>query len=79
MSKMLGIMAASVAALAIMFFALGRHGSPPSSGNVGEAKNVDGTPANPVMLFCAASNRAVMEEILADYANEHGRQVELGG
>lgn len=31
----------------------------------------------PVMVFCAASNRAVMEAVVADYEAETGRQVEL--
>jgi len=29
------------------------------------------------MLFCAASNRAVMEQILADYRRETGRRIEV--
>ncbi len=36
-----------------------------------------GSDAPPIMLFCAASNRAVMDAICADYQREYGRQVQL--
>lgn len=35
------------------------------------------TPRDPVMLFCAASNRAVIEVIRADYEKEFGRSVQI--
>ena len=35
------------------------------------------TSSAPVMLFCAASNRAVMEAIKADYEDETGRSIEV--
>lgn len=35
------------------------------------------TSGNPVMLYCAASNRAVMEAVRAEYEAEFGRAVEI--
>ncbi|MEZ6041940.1 MAG: molybdate ABC transporter substrate-binding protein [Planctomycetaceae bacterium] len=47
-------------------------GEPKVSGGDGEASMV-----SPVTLFCAASNRAVMESIRKEYEAETGRRVEI--
>ncbi len=60
-----------------MFVMLGRNGSRRVS-TVTRDASISGDASTPeVMLFCAASNRAVMEQIVADYAKEFGRQVEI--
>ncbi len=74
MNKMLWAMIASVAALGTMLFMLGRQDRTPNPSNDGD------TPSGQVtslMLFCAASNRAVMEEVVQEYQAETGRTVEV--
>lgn len=66
MNKMYWIMAGSLAALVAMIVMLGRGG--------GSNANDD---SEGIMLFCAASNRGVMEDIRAAYAEEFGRRVEI--
>ena len=77
MNKMIPVMLGSIVALGAMFVMLGRNGARPSSTVAKNASNSSGQRQPGVMLFCAASNRAVMEKILADYAKEYGRQVEV--
>lgn len=77
MSKILPILIGSIVILGAMFVMLGRSTAPPTSVVKEENGSSEGQTEPGVMLFCAASNRAVMEEILADYAEEFGRQVEV--
>jgi molybdate transport system substrate-binding protein len=67
MSRALVALIGSVLAIAVMFALLSRNNAIPISS--------DGESAEPVMLFCAASNRSVMERILSDYRAEFGRDV----
>lgn len=69
MNKMFPVMIGSLFALAAMLLMLGRSNSRPSRSSGGTDRGI--------MLFCAASNRAVIEQIVADYAEEYGRQVEV--
>ncbi len=68
MNKMYWIMTGSLVALAAMFVMLSRSGD--------MAANDDGDTEG-IMLFCAASNRGVMEDIRAAYTEEFGRRVEI--
>ena len=77
MSKILPILIGSIVVLGAMFVMLGRSTAPPTSVVKEESGRSQGQPEAGVMLFCAASNRAVMEEILADYTEEFGRQIEV--
>ncbi len=72
MNRTLLIMIGSIVAMAAMVVILARNGPSQQSSGLGDASS-DIT----VMLFCAASNRAVMEEIRADYAREYGIEVEI--
>lgn len=77
MNKMLLVMIGSVAALAGMFFLLGRQDNqlrPAANGDPADSTSVNG---EPLMLFCAASNRAVIDEVVADYQEETGRVIEV--
>ena len=66
------MMVGSVVALAAMFVMLARIGpTQPTSGSD------DPDAVKTVMLFCAASNRSVMEEIREDYQKEYGVDVEI--
>ncbi|MCO8122926.1 substrate-binding domain-containing protein [Stieleria sp. TO1_6] len=68
MNRVIALMVGSVIALAGIFAAL--VGSDPS-GSV--ASSLD----QPVMMYCAASNRAVMEAIREDYLKEFDRSIEI--
>lgn len=74
MNKMFWVMIASVAALGSMFFILGRQDQTPKPSNAGDKSSEQATN---LMLFCAASNRAVMEEVVQEYQAETGRTVEV--
>ncbi|MGI9468268.1 MAG: substrate-binding domain-containing protein [Rubripirellula sp.] len=67
MNKMLVVMLGSVVVLGVMIWMLQsgsqRKNSPEST--------------EPLMFFCAASNRAVMEKIVSDYKEEYGREIDL--
>ena len=68
-------MIGSVVALAAMVILLARDGSSSrssvqSDGSATESKSG-------LMFFCAASNRAVIEEIRAEYEQEFGRNIEV--
>ncbi|MEM1068446.1 MAG: molybdate ABC transporter substrate-binding protein [Planctomycetota bacterium] len=67
MNRMLIVMIGSVVALVGMFYLLGQQDRTSRAGQ----SNVE------LMLFCAASNRAVMEEIVNDYQDETGRSVSV--
>jgi molybdate transport system substrate-binding protein len=65
-------MIGSAVALVVMFIMLARSGPKPFSSSSGGH-----SPGQSVMLFCAASNRAVIEEVRADYTAEYGIEVEV--
>lgn len=67
MNRTVVVLIGSVLGLIAMFGLLARNNAPSTS--------VEGESVDPVTLFCAASNRAVMEEILAEYRHETGRDV----
>jgi molybdate transport system substrate-binding protein len=69
MNRVALMMGASVGAVLLLVFLLVRNDQPDrAAGGSGE---------RPIMLYCAASNRAVMESILSDYEAETGRSVEI--
>lgn len=70
MNRMVLAMTASAAALILIFVALVRSDSH-SGGSQGDR------PGEPLMVFCAASNRAVVEDILSAYRREFARPVEV--
>lgn len=78
MNRTIFIMVGSVVALGAMFFLLARNDSNQTSqySVASSVSNSDG-PSKGVMLFCAASNRAVIEEIRSDYVEEYGISVEV--
>ena len=65
MNRTVLAMFGSLAALVVAFAMLSR----PNTSNNSQSK--------PLMLFCAASNRAVVEAIRADYEKEFGRTVQV--
>ena len=76
MNKMLVVMFGSIVVLAAMIWILqSKPNSGDSSGNPADA--LANSKKKPLMFFCAASNRAVMEKIVADYKKEYGREIEL--
>lgn len=78
MNRTIFIMAGSVAALGAMFFLLAHNESRQASqySVASSVSNSDG-PRKGVMLFCAASNRAVMEAVRAEYTEEFGINIEI--
>jgi len=76
MNKMLVVMLVSVVVLGTLIWML-QSGS---NGRNRPANLIDPTgdgEDQPLMFFCAASNRAVMEQIVAEYTEEYGREIEL--
>ena len=75
MNRTIAIMVASVALVATLLMML-IHGDPDR-----QRSAVASGEAQPLVLFCAASNRAVMEAIRADYEEEFGIpiQIQYGG
>lgn len=72
MNRTILLMISSVAVLVVLLLLLA--GNDPSYRN----QNEDGDKTSePLMLFCAASNRAVMEAIRADYERECGTSVQI--
>ena len=69
MNKMLIAMIGSIVVLVAMIWML----QDSSNSN----RSSDNTKTKPLMFFCAASNRAVMEKIVADYTREFGREIEI--
>ncbi len=76
MNKMLAVMLGSILVLGGMIWMLqsdsNKRGTPSLS-----ADGTEDEQGQPLMFFCAASNRAVMEQIVADYTAEYGREIEL--
>lgn len=56
-----------------------RRGAPPSTNGAGQGGSIAAfqSPLEPVMLYCAASNRAVMDAIIAKYREECGRVINV--
>lgn len=76
MPRIAVLLAGSLLALTLMLVMLGRSTNTVSQSD--DLREEAGTLANsPLMLFCAASNRAVMEKVVADYADEFGRQIDV--
>lgn len=76
MSKAFFAILASMVALAGLVWVLGHSPNRPS-GDPGETGDTDGGVPKTVTLFCAASNRAVMEEVRQRYEAETGRRVSI--
>lgn len=66
----------SLFVLLLLVFLLGRETDPVQNSNDLVDEDQAGV-SQPIMIFCAASNRAVMEQVVADYAKEYGRQVDV--
>ncbi len=66
MSKMLALVIGSLTLLVGLFFVMARKDEPPTSSG-----------QTTLMIYCAASNRAVMEDIRKAYEEETGRQVQV--
>ena len=66
MNRTSGVMIGSLVVLAGMFFLLAQSDSPGSSDS-----------NEPIVFFCAASNRGVVEEIRAQYEEEFDRSVQI--
>lgn len=67
------IICASVAGLAGMVVLLSSTGSQTRESSQDQSEGV----REPIVLFCAASNRAVIEQIRTDYEKETGRKVQV--
>lgn len=80
MSKPSVAMAGSVILLVGMLFLLNRHDSlrnqPTNSASAKRSANTESANTE-IVLYCAASNRAVLEEIRAMYEKETGRSVAI--
>lgn len=73
MNRSIIVMVASAVVLGGLFFLLA--GNDPSQRNA--TVSTDGKNKQPLMLFCAASNRAVMESIRAEYERECGTSIQI--
>jgi molybdate transport system substrate-binding protein len=73
MNRVVIIVGASAASLVLLLVLLMNYGKPSSSF---DRSGKDGA-NDPIMLYCAASNRAVMEAIRGDYEQEFGRVVQI--
>jgi molybdate transport system substrate-binding protein len=77
MNRMVPVMALSLVALVGLVFLIS-PGKPPSPSQVTKTEDGEDAPPSavePISIFCAASNRAVMEAVRADYEEEFGVQV----
>ena len=75
MNKMLVVMLGSIVALGAMIWTLQSDSQRKKS--LDSASPLSSESAEPLMFFCAASNRAVMEKIVSDYEEEYGREIDL--
>lgn len=73
MNRIFVLMFGSIIALVAMFFALSQTDNKRSAARLGNG----GAEGEPLMMFCAASNQAVMEAIRADYQAEFDREVQV--
>ncbi len=71
MNRSLGIMLGSLAIAAILVVSLIGGGS-----GARRAGN-QGASGEPILLYCAVSNREVIEAIRADYQSEYGREIDV--
>lgn len=71
MNRTLGILFGSIATAAMLAYLL------VSGGARGTSTTPRGSDAEPILLYCAVSNREVIEAIRADYQQEYGRQVDV--
>lgn len=72
MNKMLALLLGSMALLVLVFVLMARKDSPANSSSLAaEELQV------PLMIYCAASNRAVVEDIRSAYEAETGREVQV--
>ena len=76
MSRIAFVVLGSLFALGLMLFLLGKSTNPVSQSS-DLREDQDAVSSEPLMIFCAASNRAVMEKLVEDYANEYSRQVDV--
>jgi molybdate transport system substrate-binding protein len=76
MNKMLAVMLGSILVLGGMIWMLQRDSNKRGTPSL-SADGTEDEQGQPLMFFCAASNRAVMEQIVADYTAEYGREIEL--
>ncbi len=79
MNRMVPMMAFSLVALGGLIFLIS-PGKPPSPSQVTTTEDGEAAPpaaVEPISIFCAASNRAVMEAVLADYEAEFGVPVHV--
>lgn len=76
MWRIANVLLGSLLLLVVLIFLLGRETDP-----LRQSSDLNGDESTrqrqPLMIFCAASNRAVMEQVVADYAKEFGRQVDV--
>ena len=73
MNRTFLLMISSVVVLGVLLFLLAQNDATPSI----QDSTTGGKATQPLMLFCAASNRAVMESIRADYERECGTEVQI--
>jgi len=70
MNRVTFVMGVSIATVFVLLLLLIRNDQPRTS--------ADGTTSDePIMLYCAASNRAVMESVRADFEKELGQQLQI--
>lgn len=75
MSRIAVVLAGSLLLMAVLIVLLRRSTDPVTQSNpTGETPSAT---KPPLMIFCAASNRAVMQKTVEDYASEFGRQVDI--
>ncbi len=72
MSKIIALLVGSLAALAVMFYIMKDNSNQRSDGAADEFEHATG-----LMVYCAASNRAVFEAIRVEYEAESGRRVQV--
>lgn len=72
-----GSLVVLVAALAILSQPGGKRVSTPTTTSGTTGNDVPNSQAEPLVLYCAASNRAVVDAIRKEYEAEYGRQVQV--
>lgn len=75
MNKTLAALIGSVVVVVAMIAWLIRSDAPRPSGD--QQTSSDGAKRDPLILFCAASNRPVMDDVCAAYQKEFGREVHV--
>lgn len=72
MNRTLGMLFGSVVIAGVLAYLLVSGGGRGTSGG-----SQQGSGGEPILLYCAVSNREVIEAICADYQKEYGRQVDV--